>query len=234
MSRLSKCLFYFVCIFIIIFSTGTNVMASNSNLSLSVMDVEEKNTIIENLSLALTDKTPGLKAIQCFDVNNNGAIALGHEIDGKTKAISIYDSNGNFKYGYIFYSTGSFGIEWNSDCLNIYILRGDLLVTVDKSGTIVDVAYVEDTKENDCYINNYIFATKKTVNGITYCIKNDMGILNYVSTSYSQLVKITSSEEVILYDVNNAQLAKTIVGVFMLVAFIGIAVFVLIKTCKIK
>ena len=59
-------------------------------------------------------------------------------------------------------------------------------------------------------------------------MKNDMGILNLLASSYSQLVIIDNSgNEEIIYDVNSEQLSG------MLKTFVVIFVFVFIVLCTV-
>lgn len=199
----------FLCVSVFLIN-GVNSRALTSNFSVDDISENEKNDI--NFDVSLITKAPRKKAIQCFDVNEKGMIALGHELIGMSKMISVYDSDGNFKYGYSFDASGTFGVEWNGDYLNIYLVRGDLLVTVDCEANIIDMARVQDTKENNRYYNNYIDGCERLVGDTKYIIRNQMGILNFVQVSYSQLVKISEDgTETILHDVNAFQLAKTII-----------------------
>lgn len=233
---MKKVIKFLVCItfvIVIVFFASVNAMAVSTGFSTSDMDSEQKSAIIEKLNISLVSENINSKAIECFDVNESGMIALGH-YNGRQKAISIYDSEGNFKRGYSFMCDGSFGVEWDGDCLNIYIIRGNVLVAVDESANIIDITRVEDTYENNDYMNDYIFATEKNIGNVKYSIRNDMGALNFISSSYSQLVKSTADNEVILYSVNDTQTAKTVVIVVAVLLFACVAVLVLIKTCKRK
>lgn len=231
MKNVIKFLVCIIFVMVIVFSTGVNARAVSTGFSTSDMDSEQENIIIKNLNISLVSENGNSKAIECFDVNESGIIALGHD-NGRQKSISIYDSEGNFKRGYSFRCDGSFGVEWDGDCLNIYLIRGNVLVAVDESANIIDIAWVEDTDENNDYMIDYIFATEKNVGNVKYSIRNNMGALNFVASSYSQLVKSTEGNEVILYNANDAQTVKTVVTLVGVILFACVAVFVLIKTCK--
>lgn len=222
----------FLCLFIL-FTTvfliyEVNAMAVNTNFSISNITEEKKNTVINNLDISLIEE-PSKTTIECFDVNDNGMIALGHT-DYNNAIISIYDSNGIFKYGYSFKYNASFGIEWNNDDINIYLIRSDILVVLDPDANVVDVVAVNNTVENDRYKNDCVLSSEKMVGDAKYSLRNNMGILNFVSTSYSQLIKTSSDgEEIILYNVNNFQTIKTIVFVCCAVAFVALAIYTIFK-----
>lgn len=225
--------FKYLCLFILfitVFSTcGVNAMAVNTNFSISNITEDKKNTITDNLDISLILDEPSKATIECFDVNDNGMIALGHT-NYNDAIISVYDSNGIFKYGYGFKYNASFGIEWNNDYINIYLIRSDILVVLDADANVVDVVAVHNTVENDRYKNDCVFSSEKMVGDTKYALRNNMGILNFISTSYSQLVKISSAgEETILYNVNNFQTIKTLVFVCCAVAFVALAIYTIFK-----
>ena len=229
MKKSVKFLYLFVLSIISFSIFGVNAFAINTNFSISSIQEDEKNTIIDNLGISLILEEPSKKSIQCFDVNDDGMIALGHK-NFNDAIISVYDSNGIFKYGYGFKYNASFGIEWNNDYINIYLIRSDILVVLDTDANVVDVVAVHNTVENDRYKNDCIFSSEKMVGDTKYALRNNMGILNFISTSYSQLVKTSSNgEEIVLYNVNNFQLIKTIVVVCFAIAFVALAIYVIFK-----
>lgn len=65
--------------------------------------------------------------------------------------------------------------------------------------------------------------------GVNSLIRNDMGIFNWIATSYSQIVTIDATgSESIIYDVNSMQLTKTIVTISLICVFVFVAVAVVI------
>ncbi len=77
--------------------------------------------------------------------------------------------------------------------------------------------------QNNSYWNDSVFSTIRKVGDVEYRLKNDMGILNILASSYSQLIVVNSAGEgTILYDVNSSQLAKIatvcvlVVGAFLI------------------
>ena len=214
--------FIFFHLFLTICLSMTSLYEFKSNFSVSQISKEEKETIIANTDLTVIT-TPANSTIECFDVNEDGLIALGHT--GITKGdISVYSSDGTFKYGFEFQCYGEFGVEWDKDILNIYFVRGSVLVSVNSSGEIVNVADVEDTAENNSYYRNSIKATKRNVNGIEYEIKN------VFMSSYSQLVvKEPSGQEIVLYNANDSQLAQIVIVSIIAIVFTALGIIVVVS-----
>ena len=193
-----------------------------SNFSTTSVDEELRTRVVANTNLNLTDK-PVTSTIECFDVNEDGLIALGHT--GATQGvISIYSTDGTFKYGYEFDCSGAFGVEWDKDVLNIYFVRGSLLVSVASSGEITSVLRVEDTIENNSYYNNFIRATNRNVNNMDYEMRNKF------LSSYSQLV-ITDDlgKEMVLYSAETSQLTQNVIVSLVAIVFIAIGIIVIVS-----
>lgn len=217
------------------FTTATvDVLASTTNFETESLSDQEENTVIHNINLQPISSEPNKSAIECFDVNKNGLIAVGCSSSG-SKSVLVYSDEGEFQYGYRFDTSGSFGIEWNGDLINIILVRSDCVVAVDATGTVIEVLKAKDTKENNSYRNNYIFSDRKTVGNNEYTIENDFGILNYFSPSYSLLtVTKENGDKTIIYDVHSQQFAK-ILTVFIAVAVsIVLVIFVIIRNLRKK
>lgn len=72
---------------------------------------------------------------------------------------------------------------------------------------------------------------KKSVNigQASYYVKNDMGMFNFLASSYSQLIAEDSQgNQTILYDVNNTQMTKTIVAFFAVIVFAAVVVLMIL------
>lgn len=210
-------------------ATVTRVSAMNTGFSTEELSEKDRSTFVSNINISTLKEEPAERAIQCFDVSENGLIAIGQDsIDGKV--LCVYSSDGKFQYGYAFNCRQSFGVEWAGEDINIFFVRSDVLVTVNPEGEILDIAKVQNTTENNTYWNHAIRSTERTSGDTKYTIRNDMGILNVFSPSYSQLIatKLTA-EETILYDVNSVQFAKTLTVCILAVMFFLLAVTVIVR-----
>ena len=122
-------------------------------------------------------------------------------------------------------------VEWDEETLNVYFVRSDVVISVSPNGEISDVLEVTNSIENNSYVNHFFHATERTIGDTTYIIRNDMGILSWIATSYSQIVvKDVSGTENVIYDVNSTQLLNAIISIF----FILIHIFKYIKKGMIK
>ena len=203
-----KRIIVFLLIFGIVFSVNVSASADKKGFTTEVMEKAKAEKFVQNVGLTRLSTEPESKAIQCFDVNENGLFAIGQE-SGNFKEIIVYSVNSDFLYGYRFNCNQSFYIEWIEDKINIYFVRSAVLMTVNAEGNIIETVNVVNSSENNSYVNNVLALTERTVGDTKYVVKNDMGIMNAFASSYSQLVKITAEgEESVLYDVNSAQAVK--------------------------
>lgn len=207
------------------------IVANAINTGFLTDELPEKvqNQFVENIELRLIETEPTKSSVVCFDVNENQMIAVGQKSSDR-KIICVYSSDGIFQYGYTFNCSGDFGVEWDKDNLNIYFVRSDVVISVSQDGEISNVLEVTNSIENNSYVNHFMHATKKNIGDTTYLIRNDMGIFNWVATSYSQIViKDVSGAENVVYDVNSTQLLSTILSAIFTLAFAIIVVIVVFR-----
>lgn len=218
----------FITLFLLLLSANIHeASAMNTGFSTGTMQESDIRRFVSNVSISPLAEPPEQRAIQCFDISKNGMIVIGQKAANGKKELCVYSPDGVFQYGYVFNCGQDFGVEWDGDQINIYFVRSDVILALDKDSEIIDVAKVENTVENNSYRNDVIFSTERTVGSTRYAVKNDMGIFNMVATSYSKLVAIDSSgEEIILYDVSSAQLAKTI-SICVLIVFFFAAMLII-------
>ena len=150
------------------------------------MSEDEIETFLKNVNISILENEPSKKAIDCFDVNENGEIAIGSS-DFENQTVCVYTNDGNFIFGYNFECTGNFGIELDKNVINLYFVRSDVAVTINPTGEIERVCRIQNTAENNSYWNNCVFATKRRIGDTEYTLKNDMKIFNVFASSYSQL-----------------------------------------------
>ncbi len=216
-------------LFILIFVLFTNTMkvnAVNTGFKTNHLPSEEKNLIISNINILTIDKEPPKKTITCFDVNSNQLIAIGQNTSNR-KTICIYSNEGVFQYGYTFNCSGDFGVEWDNENLNIYFVRSSVIVSISPNGEVLDVFEIQNTIENNSYVNHFIHSTKRTIGGTEYFIENNLGILNLLVPSYSQItVKEVTGIEHIIYDVNQMQFANIIGTISLICVFVLVAIAV--------
>lgn len=214
---------------ILFFNDTQMVRASANGFSTKELSDEEQRKILNNIHISILDKIPRKAAIKCFDVNENGLIAIGSS-DSEKKTICIYSAEGIFLYGYQFSTPGSFGLAWENDSIIIYFVRSALAVTVNASGEVENILRIEETPENSAYRRDVVFSTTRVVGDYEYIIKNDGGILDFFAATYSKLVVINGAgEENIIYDVSSELSIKRTIILIAVVLYIGVAVIVLAR-----
>lgn len=215
-----------ICSLILVLFTfgGINVSAMNTGFSTETLTEDQKEIFLKNVNISILDKEPQKNTIECFDVNSNQLIAIGQKTSER-KTICIYSKEGIFQYGYTFNCTGSFGVEWDEENLNIYFVRSDVIVSLDSNGKILDIKEVQDTISNNTHRNDLLYSTSRIVGDDEYCVGNNMGILNLFATSYSQvIVKGVDDTESIIYDVGTTQLNTMISTIVIIAAFVAVVI----------
>lgn len=214
---------------------GVEVLAMNTGFSTELLPEDNMNTLLKNINISIFTDEPPKKAITCFDVNEDGVIAIGCS-NSENKTVCIYTSDGVFQYGYSFKYSGNFGIELDKSVLNIYLVRSDVAISVNSVGEVESILKIKNTSENNSYWNNCVFSTSRRIGNTEYVLENDMGILNLFASSYSQLIITNKNgERIIIYDVNSAQFSNMIIVVSLVIVFICLVTAVVVwKFIKLK
>lgn len=208
---------------------GMNVWAMDTGFSTELISESDMNTLLKNVDISLLMEEPPKKAIECFDVNEDGFIAIGSS-RFENKTVCVYTSDGVFQYGYRFKSSGNFGIELNKNVLNIYLVRSDVAIAVNSVGEVESILRIQNTSKNNSYWNSHVFSIRKKIRDDEYFLKNDMGIFNLFASSYSQLIAINKyGEKSIIYDVNSAQFLNMVVVVIGVAVFVCVVVAIIIR-----
>ena len=207
---------------------GAEVLAMNTGFSTELLSVEDMNTVLQNVNISLLADEPPKKPIECFAVNEDGVIAVGCS-SSENKTVCLYTSDGVFQYGYSFKCSGNFGIELDQHVLSIYLVRSDVIISLDSDGSILDAKSVQDTIDNNEYRNLLLYSTTRKVGNTAYLIRNDMGIFNWIASSFSQIVTIDATgTESIIYDVNSIQFTRMIVTTSLICVFVLVAIAVVV------
>lgn len=187
---------------------------------------------IKNLSTNISLDDINLPIIS-FDVSDEEMIILGF----KNNQVIIIDKNKIIQTYLEFSNNGLFYVQWKKNNILLYLVRGGIIVELTSNGQLINMIKTDDNNINNNFLWNEI--SKKTnidIDNSTYIVKNDMGILNIFTSSYSQLVKINSNgETVIIYNINNTKLTKIIILVICAVLFIVLTISTIsIKIIKFK
>lgn len=217
--RFVRCLIAVTLLLVFLLSESVAVFAMNTGFSTVDLSTEDEKTFLKNMSVSVLEEEQQKWAIDCFDVAENGDIAIGCS-NGNDKKVYIYSSEGIYKRGYSFDTMGSYGVELEDDILLIYFVRSNVAMALDPAGKIVELAEIENTIENNSYWNNTVNAHKRIVADKEYKVKNNLGIFNIFASSYSQLVVTDQTgAEKIIYDVSAFQLRQVIGNISIFVVF---------------
>lgn len=204
------------------------VSAMNTGFLTDNMEIDEQQVFLSNINLSLVSEEPKKNTIICFDVNDDGLIVIGTE-NLSCKLVSVYTSDGTFKYGYTFNCSGNFGVEWDNDNIIIYFVRSDVAASFNAEGINVELKKIQDTSDNNYYWNHSVYSTQKTVNEIMYTMKNNMGLFNIFASSYSQLIKTDADGNITtIYDVSNVHTTTLVIILATVILFIVLIVSVFI------
>lgn len=219
----------FILLLFIIFDAEIGALAMNTGFSTEILSEYDINIFLNNVSMSVLKDEPPKKAIECFAVNKDGLIAVGCS-EAENKTICIYTRNGEFQCGYRFKCDGRFGVEFDDNVLIICFVRSDVMISVDSDGKVQNILKIQNTSANDAYWNNCIFLNKRKIGGVEYTLRNNMGIFNVFSSSYSQLI-ITNEvgEKSIIYDVNSLQFLNMILVFIGIIFFVSLCVIIVIR-----
>lgn len=211
-----KRIFIFVMAIILIALTVCNSYATNSDF-LKLIDCNETyDNILQKISIKCIDEEPIKKPVKCFGVAGR-YIAIGVE-DGEQKTVVIYDTQGEFQKAYTFKSEGSFGISFDKNILQLYLLRSNVVLSIDiQNNTFETYSFKYDNKSNE-YIKHEIKAKKKTVDGKTYEMSNGAKLIDFISWKYSKIYMTDENEKcVVFYDAKTSYSSFLIVTVFVVI-----------------
>lgn len=220
--KFKKVFYILICLSLIsTISNGLISNAYNTEFSTDELTDETKFTFLNNINFIRINAEPQKRKIECFDVGNNNVAVGFSESDNKT--VCIYNTQGEFQYGYRFKTNGEFAVGWDEYNLTICFVRSDILIKVNSYGDIIDVIKIQDTTENNMLWNEMLYSTEKTMNGSKYILDNK---IDFFSSSYSHLIVIDEyGNESVIYTADSYQIAEKTVAIFavLLLAFLIIS-----------
>ena len=229
------CLFFWTVI-IILFTVqicSASSLKLESGFSTEKINEDEQKNIISNLEIERIDKESKNNTLLCFDVNDNGYVAVGSAAMSQ-KRISVYNEKGSFIYGYTLKSSGKFGVGWKDNFLVIYLVRENAAITINNNGNVLLCEKIKDTAENSSYWANEIFSAERTKNNVRYTMKNKFKLFNTFTNSYSILEKTDETGVSTLYDNSLNREIELVAECFGIIALIIIAIICLANQFKKK
>lgn len=131
------------------------------------MPKETANRLLAHLNIKMLKFFDNsVSMITCFDANDDGLVAVG--LDDR---VAIYDSNGLFKYGYSFSTTGTFYVEWEGSNLWIYLEKSDVGILLDRQANCLKCINIHDSHSEDCHWRELTYTQRKIGDDI-YRLRN--------------------------------------------------------------
>lgn len=226
---------YILLIYIFIYF-ACNIINSSANassyklISTSPIGKEETTNIITSIDFRKENSEKIFSSISCFAINDE-SIALGFN-DGDRKYINIYDDYCNYEYSYSFDNYGSFGIDFQNDTLLVYLLRENIVISINKDITTIEVKSVEENDEYQEYLDKFVCSKVKVCNGNKYYLST--GDLLF-SPSYTQLVKVDeNNNKEILFDFTKDNYINLFVIGTVVLLFVCIVLLLIYSNIKRK
>lgn len=202
--------------------------AWNTEFETADISEEEIADIYSRLNLELINEPEVKYGFSCFDVNQFGDYALG--FDGSEKdTILVYDSNGDYKYGFLFVDGGDFGVGWYANEVILYRVRSDLAILINDQGKCLGIKEIQNTLDNSHIWTNEVDANKRIKEDATYTAEHwlfNSELLHW--GTYTRLVKtMPDGERIVLFDTTDDTLSRMI-ALTVFVGIVCISIFVLI------
>lgn len=213
---------------------GVNVNAETKyGFETEYLSSDEIDQIWNNIDVRTLPKTLSLDeistSIASFDVNENENILIGL----KDSRIIVLDNKKNLLYGFQFFDDGTFYVKWKDDNILLLLVRGSVIVEFSTDGQLVNMIATDDKSIQNNILWNQIRNKKKiSINESVYLMRNQMGILNFFSSSYSQLIKEDiNGEETIIYDVSALHTTKTVLMLIAVILFFTSIILAITREC---
>lgn len=226
MYRKSISLFLFV--LLICGGFASTVAATAQTIKTYPIDDEIKAAIISKANIQPIETANIKNGIKCFDVSNSGEVAIGVD-RASNSVIYVYDSSGEFQYGFSLYVDGDYGIAYCDNLLGIYCIRGDTIMLCDDSGTCLDVRTLSSDEQGYFRAIEILDRISKEMGVKKYVLERDIEI----GDSYSRLVKIDEQgNRTVLYDATPEHIIGQILGITAMICFFLIVAWGCIKKAK--
>lgn len=189
--------------FTCILSSFHPALAYGGGLNTEEMPKDEQESFLKSACINVFETEPEKRKTINFDVNENGLIAIGTEINNN-KCICVYSEDMIFQYRISFICAGAFGFEWNGNDIEIYFVRSNVDVIVDHEGNIKSVrSYSDDVKTNDYFIN-VLNVTERNIKGAKYTLKTNSEKDAFLKPYSFPILSVSriGEDEIILYDVS--------------------------------
>ena len=187
-------------------------LAEDAALTLLDKPEAERKAFLNNAALVAWEEDASGRAIACWDVREDGMVALGFSRPRGGKYVAVLDADGAFQYGYVFQCTGSFQLDWTDDGLGIIWVRGSVLAVFDETGACLSVHEIDLNTASSRYLRT-LERNTRTANGSVYTLGSDGRLVR----------RDAQGQEIVLHDGSQGTLTMW-VGIGCVVAFVGVCV----------
>lgn len=187
-------------------------------------DFDEKNFEFQSADYSdffIINNEYNSERIDDYAINNKNEIAVATK-----KYINIYDSYGNYLYGYSVGFSGAYAIDLYDDTIEIYRIRQNDLIRLDNTGNIISVTLIDNSPANQEKISKVLSEMRSSIK----YVGNDKYELN---SSLTKLTKIDSNNnETLIYYMDTVNSYGDLFFIFC-VAFVAILfIFNIMKKSK--
>ena len=226
-----KIIFLLFCVLCLSFSL--NAIASPIVPETKPLEKEEHDYLCQAIALTVLKEKPNIKSFNSFDIRSDGALLLGS--DDPQKMVITYTQAGTFWFGFSFRCSGDFCVKWDDNGhVILYLVRSDALLTLDHTGNVLSITgSISNNVENAEYVRKEMQPQKRTINGMTYCMKKEDGVLGVFSSAYSELVRTDEAgREQSLLDLRSEHRFSVIVFFVFLIVFLALLTLIIFQNVK--
>ena len=223
----------FLVLYVLCLLFPLNVIASPTTLETKPLEKEEYDHLCQAIALTVFKEKPNIKSFSSFDIRSDGALLLGS--DNPQKMVIAYTETGTFWFGFSFQCSGDFCVKWDDNGhVILYLVRSDALLTLDHTGNVLSITeLISNNVENAEYVRKELQPQKRTINGMTYCMKKEDGVLGVFSSAYSELVRIDEAgREQSLIDLRSEHRFSTILFLVFLIIFLVLLMLIISQNIK--
>ena len=224
----------FCCLSVFLQALAFDASALKTTLAIREITGEERVKITKNIQVTLVTSEDEVERfpIVCFDVRDDGMIAIGTKKHLTSDCVIYVYKDDVFQYGYSLDLDSSFAIKWTDDFINVRSNRGSFIFALDPNGQVVKMW---DDKRAEVNFDRW----EKVVGEQTYFMRNDFenelfNVMGFIGTAYAQFcVTNAAGETTILYDVSARMLPRMTIAVVAFGSFAASAIIsVIIQACR--
>ena len=163
----------------------TTYAAMEANFACEPVYGEEKTEHIDSLEIIYDDEVAYSGKIGCFDVREDGYIAVGSMSDTLTerglwrKQIAVFSPEGILLRSFTFIDYGSYEIDWYGDNILVYCVRRDIIFSVSITTDSIDIYRLSDNPHDQVWETFHEEST--IVDGWEYSTEHTFGLTKTTS-----------------------------------------------------